>query len=415
MTAYLPALGTTAFGRKGKIMTADYIPFKYAVNLKNQLHHNNYTPDATSLYTDTIVRKVISESNGAQRGQYLIEALDKLGKSFGKDTQFYKDTHSIELKEGGYLLTRSFNDESVEEISRMLDIGGGLSDKIVQIINPGDYKAMMKRRGLKTLKAQYKNVFGKDYLGIKRKKDKTGKEIETSLTDKQQIKEIVNALADVYTLGSDAYQAMAKNNKEFAEYSLDMHRSPTIQGQNDIISGGLLLSDIVSSGNYLVNPAFLAMLHGDFDGDTIALSGIMSEYSEEDFEYLKARATIINKIIKEHREDYTKKPDKTTGKISKLEELFNQEAQLGKEAGMSAGKKGAGIFGNEVKVAIDKAYAGFDEQQRKRGDFFTKTVAALYQEGINIKNTVMKEDENEGESIITILDSIFENIGSASM
>ena len=225
----------------------------------------------------------------------------------------------------------------------------------------------------------------------------------------------VNYLVDRFTLESENYVGGGLSSQYL--------RHPVIKGYSDIMGGMIALTrdpKLAEKGTLRLSRAQADIQKGDMDGDKVAmklailngdqealnsaLASYTKHYAEAHEKYLGEKH---NKALNDDKEALEKinklREEKGLSPIQSLENYgklsdINSPADSKKNSilgiAQGIGRKGAGIYGDEVKAALNIAEKfgvggegiGINSKNAVFADLATNIFHTLYQEGINIKN-----------------------------
>lgn len=297
-------------------------------------------------------------------------------------------------KDSGYVLLSAMNSQARE----LLENRTIFKDKNFiapdMILNAHTAKAMMKSEwgtaaGRKNLQEEYQKLFPKA----------TAKDLNNS-------KKVINAIVKQYDINDKDYKGDFYNGLLF-------NRFPTIRFAGDSFGGNLAFASgkqFVDQGGLIINQDLAGLGKSDMDGDMIAffnaaqMAGLSADELKPMTDYFRKNADTARKL----RETEEKEKESKNLELRKIASLFEDKSIRQRLELLNTSAKGAGIYGDEVFAMADilagkgigRANAALVPEQSFLGNFALKTVASLYQEGINIKNSKGHASEAEINSML---------------
>lgn len=351
-------------------------------------------------------------------GRKYVEVVNEIADSIRKGGIYKSLTRASIGKDSGWLKLTALAEGS-EDVFKYLLQQRGIDPNDESKIPAMIMNALNAKEALRSIWSSGKN--GKNALNQLRES------LETQSPAKHKIKgksgqykdakdvDTVNYLVDRFTLESENYVGGGLSSQYL--------RHPVIKGYSDIMGGMIALtkdSRLAEKGTLRLSRAQADIQKGDMDGDKVAMKLAILNGDQEAFN--SAFASYTRHYTEAHEKYLGEKHDKTLNddkealeKINKLREKkglspiknlknygklsdINSPADskknsiLGIAQGM--GRKGAGIYGDEVKAALNIAEKfgvggeeiGINSKNAVFADLATNIFHTLYQEGINIKN-----------------------------
>ena len=314
------------------------------------------------------------ERAGEKIAQSYNNILDSINKE--KKGSIYKEYHTLEEKSGGYFLAQAMNTEVFNNLSDIYGVKSGAMPSLA--LSSKDVETMLTELAPDELKSLYKDLF------------KHGP--KKGLTSEQMIGAIKQAI-----------NPMSKKYKGAISGQILMMRYPILKMVDDSVQAGAIILDSIEEGNALINPDLLRTMHGDFDGDRLAiynaaLNGDLSGAIAAGQKYY----TKLAKRQEQARKAESKGSSLDIGKVSELEDPLNKAEQLMKAMYANVGAEWAGRSGKLLReltgdLGADGSLGGVRQ--------LINLIGQSYQTGINIKNVSTKK--LKGHNPADLLNSLY--------
>lgn len=394
-------LGETVYGKvNGEDYFTNVAMLGYGSGEKSR-QDDSYMPDAVEKENIGILNAVREFSRTP----------DKVGAASTKlVNQMYERYHNIDEavqdsiydkydkvdmgKDSGYVLLSAMNNQARELLENRTIFKDKNFTAPDMILNARTAKAMMKSEwetaaGRKNLQEEYQRLFPK-----------------ANAKDLNNSKKVINSIIKQYDINDKDYKGDFYNGLLF-------NRFPTIRFAGDSFGGNLAFASgkqFVDQGGLIINQDLAGLGKGDMDGDMIAffnaaqMAGLSADELKPMTDYFRKNADTARKL----REAEEKKKESKNLELKKIVSLFEDKSIRQRLELLNTSAKGAGIYGDEVYAMADilagkgigQANAALVPEQSFLGNFALKTIASLYQEGINIKNSKGHASEAEINSML---------------
>ncbi len=336
-----------------------------------------YMPDEIAGHNARIIRSLQewSQYTGANPKEAGSRASRKIFESTGEmasaieQGKIYEKYHKLEGDDSsGYLLLTGLNEHASEIFGNLF---GDKENAPSMMISAHDARSFYDRLwkesgGRQQILDQYKELMGKEA-------GKMGKE------------KIIDAIINAADISNENYAGKTISN-------LGFNRSPTINFLNDTLGGRMVISSdegLVGRGSMAINKNLAAAVHGDMDGDRVAL---FNAFVTGDIP--GARKALESYYA--HLQDNQKKilDEKDEFDIAKINSVADIAKRTQKAVGQNISAKGAGLYGNllfGIEGILEAQGLSSGEKALNPADTFAakiteKIAHTLYQEGINPKN-----------------------------
>lgn len=392
-------LGETIHGsKKGKDFFSSIAMLGYGTGEKSS-RDSSWTLDPVMVENIRIAKAVREWGDTADKtGLPSSKLFNKLYEGYHNIDDIVQDAiydkfDKVEMgKDSGYVLLSAMNNQAKELLENKTVFGNNTApDMILSAITA---KSMFNsewktEQGRQSLQEEYRRLFP-----------------NASTKDLNNRKKIIKEIINHYDINRDDYNGDFYNGLLF-------NRFPTIRFAGDSFGGNLAFASgkaFTDQGGLIINQDLAGLGKGDMDGDMIAFfnaaqyAGLNAEQTAAISSYFKKNADTARKI----REGEEFKDSGKNTEISKILSLVDDKSIRQRLELINSSAKGAGIYGDEVYAvadilanhAVGQSNAAFDPVGSFLGNFALKTVASLYQEGINIKNAKGHASEAEINSML---------------
>lgn len=393
-------LGETIHGtKKGRDFFSSVAMLGYGSGEKNK--DGSWTLDP--VMTETIrIAKAVREwrDTGDKTGLPSTKLFNRLYEGYHNIDDFVQDAiydkfDKVDMgKDSGYVLLSAMNNQAKELLENRVVFGDKNFTAPDMILSAITAKSMFNsewktEQGREALQKEYQRLFPK-----------------ASAKDLSNRKKIINEIINHYDINRNDYNGDFYNGLLF-------NRFPTIRFAGDSFGGNLAFASgkaFTDQGGLIINQDLAGLGKGDMDGDMIAFfnaaqyTGLNAEQTAAIANYFKKSANTARKI----REGEESKGADNKTKFSKILDLVDDKSIRQRLELINSSAKGAGIYGDEVYAvadiltnnAVGQANAALNPVDSFLGNFALKTVASLYQEGINIKNAKGRAGEAEINSML---------------